>query len=307
MSAGLAAEMGRAAVAARPRAARGAWSVGRALLLLPLLALFVGFFVLPLLVMGAISLLTGNPVNDENVRFTLVNYGKLFSDPFYLEVLGVTLKLGLITTILAILIGYPLAYQLARARSPKLRTLLLVAVLSPMLTGIVVRTYAWMTLLADHGVINSFLGSLGLIEQPLPLMYNQLGVVVALVHIFTPFMVLTLTGVIGKLDPRLEEAARSLGASRPRAFLEVTLPLSMPGILAGSLLVFSLTISSYVTPILMGGFSILTLPILIYQQINGVFNYAFGAALAFLLLAVSLVLVVLYFRIVKRIAAGAFA
>lgn len=286
---------------------RKRFSPAQALLLLPLLALFIGFFIVPLFVMLVISLLSGNPVSDDNVHFTLANYQKLFSDELYIDVLIDTMKIGVVTTAFTVLIGYPLAYQLARARNPKIRTLLLVAILSPMLTGIVVRTYAWMALLSDHGIINSGLQSIGVTESPLPLMYNTFGVVVALVHIFVPFMVLTVTGVVSKIDIRLEEAARSLGASTFKSFMEVTLPLSMPGVLAGSLLVFSLAISSYVTPILMGGFSVLTLPILIYQQLSGVFNFAFAAALSFLLLLVSLIIVIAYFRIVKRFAEGAFS
>ena len=137
--------------------------------------------------------------------------------------------------------------------------LLLMAVIAPLLTGIVVRTFAWMTLLGDRGVINITLQWLGLAEKPLPLMYNEFGVVIGLVHIYVPFMVLTLVGVIGRIDRTLEEAARGLGASRFRTFLEVTLPLSLPGILAGSLLVFALAISAYVTPVLLGGNNVLTL------------------------------------------------
>jgi putative spermidine/putrescine transport system permease protein len=291
----------------RRRGDRPRLSPAQILLILPLLALFVGFFVIPLLVMFVISLLSGNPVSDRSVHFTLANYEKLFSDALYIDVLVDTITLGVLTTVFTVLIGYPLAFQLARTRSPRIRTLLLVAILSPMLTGIVVRTYAWMALLSDNGIINSGLISLGLTDAPAPLMYNTFGVVVALVHIYVPFMVLTVTGVIGKIDISLEEAARSLGATTFRTFVEVTLPLSMPGILAGSLLVFSLAISSYVTPILMGGFSILTLPILIYQQLSGVFNFAFAAALSFLLLLVSLVIVIAYFRIVRRFAEGAFS
>lgn len=281
------------------------FSATQVFLILPLLALFVGFFVIPLIVMAVISLLSGNPMSDSDVHFTLDNYRKIFSDSLYIEVLWDTLWLGVLTTVFTVLIGYPLAIQLARARSPKVRTLLLVAILSPMLTGIVVRTYAWMALLSDNGIINSALVSAGITDETWPLMYNTFGVVVALVHIYVPFMVLTVTGVIGKIDLRLEEAARSLGATKFRSFVEVTLPLSMPGIIAGSLLVFSLAISSYVTPILMGGFSVLTLPILIYQQLSGVFNFAFAAALSFLLLSVSLVIVIAYFRVMKRFAEGA--
>jgi putative spermidine/putrescine transport system permease protein len=153
-----------------------------------------------------------------------------------------------------------------------------------------------MTLLSDKGVVNQTLMSLGVIGQPLKLMYTETGIVVGLVHIYVPFMVLTLTGVIGRIDERLEQAAENLGASPLRAFLEVTLPLSLPGILAGSLLVFALAISAYVTPILLGGFQIMTLPILIYQQISANFNVGFAAALGIVLLMLSLGLVVAYNR-----------
>jgi putative spermidine/putrescine transport system permease protein len=273
-------------------------------LLTPGLLLFFFFFVIPLAVVALVSLLTGNPVNDPNVTFTSKNYVKLFSDIYYFDVLTITLRIGLYTTLVCLIIGYPLAYQLARMRSKNLRTLMLMAVLSPMLIGIVIRTYAWMTLLSDQGVINSTLKNLGLITEPLKLMYNEFGICLALVHIFTPFMVLTLTGVIGKIDLRLEEAARNLGASKLRTFFEVTLPLSAPGILGGSLLVFALAISSYVTPILMGGFSIITLPILIYQQISGVFNFGFAGTLGLILMLVSLVIVFFYHRIMSRVAGG---
>lgn len=289
--------------ASRPTAARR-WRVGGWLLLAPALLLFLGFFVVPIGVVALISVLTGNPVNDPDARLTAQHYAKLLSDRFYLDVLLVTLRLGLWTTLAALLVGYPLAWQLARMRSQTGRTLLLMAVLSPLLVGVVVRTYAWMTLLSDQGIVNTLLRILGLTRAPVPLMYNEFGIVVALVHIYTPFMVLTLTGVIGKIDPRWEEAARNLGASRLRAFAEVTLPLSLPGIVAGSLLVFALSISAYVTPILMGGFSIITLPILIYQQISGVFNFGFAAALGLILLAVSLAIVLAYHRAMARVARG---
>ena len=275
------------------------------LLIAPALLLFGGFFVLPLAVVLLTSLLTGNPVANPSVGFTLRHYQRLVGDDYYLEVLWTTLRLGLLTTIAALLIGYPLAHQLARLRTKLWRTLLLMAVLSPMLTGIVVRTYAWMTLLSNQGIINTALQGLGFTEKPVGLMYNELGIVIALVHIYVPFMVLTLTGVIGRIDPRLEEAARSLGAGKLRGFLEVTLPLSLPGIVAGCLLVFALSISAYVTPILMGGFEIITLPILIYQQISGSsFNLGFAGALAMVLLAVSLLLVALYSRVMARTAGG---
>src|SRR5262249_6135064 len=271
-------------------------------LVAPSLLLFGLFFVLPFAVMALTSVLTGNPVSGRHVRLTLLHYGRFLGDPLYLDALWATLRIGLTTTVLTLLIGYPLAHLMARMHSRAGHALLLMAVLAPMLTGIVVRTFAWMTLLQDNGVINTSLLYLGLIAKPLPLMYNELGTVIALVHIYVPFMVLTLAGVIGRIDERLEEAARGLAATRSRAFLEVTLPLSLPGILAGSLLIFALAISAYVTPTLMGGTDVLTLPMLIYQQVSASYNPNFAAALGVILLGLALLAVIAYNRALARLA-----
>jgi len=273
-------------------------------LIWPALLLFALFFVLPFAVLGVMSLLSGNPVNAPAVNLTLRHFQRFFSDDLYLEALWATLRIGLLTTLSALLLGYPLAHLLARARSRVGHALLLMAVIAPMLTGIVVRTFAWMTLLQDRGVINTTLIALGVTREPLKLMYNEFGTIVALTHIYVPFMVLTLAGVIGRVDERLEEAARSLGATRWQAFREVTLPLSLPGILAGSLLVFALSISAYVTPFLMGGTDVLTLPMLIYQQVSSSFNPNFAGALGVILLAVSLVLVIAYNKVLAGLSGG---
>jgi putative spermidine/putrescine transport system permease protein len=267
----------------------------------PAAALFALFFVLPFAVMAGLSLLSGNPVSNPDVAFTLRHYQRLFESDLYFDALVATLRIGAITTLIALAIGYPLAHWMARMRSRLGHALLLMAVIAPLLTGIVVRTFAWMTLLGDRGVINTTLQWLGAIERPLPLMYNELGVIVGLVHIYVPFMVLTLVGVIGRIDRSLEEAARGLGASRARTFLEVTLPLSLPGIVAGSLLVFALAISAYVTPVLLGGNSVLTVPMLIYQQVSASFNLGFAGALGAVLLAVALLLVSGYNAILGRL------
>jgi putative spermidine/putrescine transport system permease protein len=280
----------------RARISPVAWLVAPALLL------FIVFFVLPFAVMAVLSFLTGNPASARSVSFTLRQYERMIDDDLYPEALWATLRLGILSTIAALLLGYPLAHWMARIRSRLGHALLLMAVIAPMLTGIVVRTFAWMTILQDRGVINQTLMAWGITSKPLPLMYNEFGTVVALVHIYVPFMVLTLTGVIGRIDIRLEEAARGLGAGRFRAFLEVTLPLSVPGILAGSLLVFALTISAYVTPSAMGGTEVLTIPMLIYQQVGASFNLNFAGALGVILLVVSLVVVVAYNHVIGRLA-----
>ena len=270
-----------------------AWAIAPAALL------FVLFFILPFAVMAMLSVLSGNPVSNPNVTFTWRHYNRLFDSDLYFDALVATMRIGAITTIISLLIGYPLAHWMARMRSRIGHALLLMAVIAPLLTGIVVRTFAWMTLLSDRGVINTTLQWLGL--SPLPLMYNEFGVIVGLVHIYVPFMVLTLVGVIGRIDRTLEEAARGLGAGRLRTLVEVTLPLSMPGILAGSLLVFALAISAYVTPVVLGGNNVLTLPMLIYQQVSASFNLGFAGALGVVLLAVSLALVFAYNSILGRL------
>jgi putative spermidine/putrescine transport system permease protein len=270
-------------------------------LIAPSALLFALFFFLPMGLMAMISLLTGNPVVQPHVAFTGKYYQRLVSDPYYFEVIWTTLRIGLLTTLASLLIGYPLAHWMARIRGRTSYAVLMMAVLTPMLTDVVVRTFAWMALLSDKGVINQTLAGFGLISKPLPLMYNEFSIVVGLTHIYVPYMVLTLVGVIGRIDERLEQAAQNLGASPLRAFLEVTLPLSLPGILAGSLLVFALAISAYVTPILMGGFQIMTLPMLIYQQIAASFNVGFAAALGMVLLVISLVLVIAYNRMLGLI------
>src|SRR3954469_23353304 len=285
-----------AAVAHRPSPI--AW------LIAPAVLLFVLFFVLPFGVMVVMSIFSGNPVTNPNAFLTTRHYERFVFDTagIFHDSLWATLRIGFITTVVSLLIGYPLAHWMARMHSRPGHALALMAVIAPLLTGIVVRTFAWMTILQDKGVINTTLIQWGLIEKPLPLMYNELGTVVALVHIYVPFMVLTLIGVIGRIDERLEEAAMSLGASPLRAFLEVTLPLSLPGILAGSLLVFALSISAYVTPSLMGGTDVLTLPMLVYQQVAASFNLPFAGALGVILLAVSLALVVAYNNVLGRMA-----
>lgn len=276
-----------------------------ALMLAPAGLVFLIFFAVPFVVMATMSVLTANPLVQPNASFTLRHYDRMVDDIYYYEVLWQTLRLGLLTTALSLVMGYPLAFLLARIRSATGRTLLLMAVIAPMVMGLVVRTYAWLGVFSNRGVINGTLTSLGLISEPIPFLGSEGAVVVALCHIYVPFMILTLTGVIARIDPRLEEAARGLGATRVGAFLQVTLPLSAPGILAGSLLVFALAISAYVTPIVIGGYEIQTLPMLIFQQVSSSFNLGFAAALGVVLLVVALVLVFAYGRAMQRAARGA--
>ncbi len=285
-------------MAAPGQTRQGAW-----LLLAPALLMFTVFFLLPFLTMAAMSVLTGNPLTAPHVALTTRQFMRMAGDGYYASVLWTTIRLGLLTTVLSLLLGYPLAYWLARTPSAGTRRLLMMAVLAPMMMGLVVRTYAWLAMFSNRGVLNGTLLWLGAITAPIPFLGSEAAVVVALAHIYVPFMILTLSGVLGRLDTRLEEASRGLGAGRTRTFLEVTLPLSAPGILAGCLLVFALSISAYVTPIIIGNYAVQTLPILVYQQISASFNLPFAAALGIVLLAVALVIVAAYNRAMARVAA----
>jgi putative spermidine/putrescine transport system permease protein len=276
--------------------------VARVLLLSPYVLLLVAFFVAPLALMLMISV-SRQSFGEMEWTVTFHHYARFFSDGFYLGVLADTLLLGVIVTAVCLLLGYPLAYHLALTRS-RWKPLLIVFILSPLLVGIVIRCYGWMILLADRGLINATLMERGWLAKPLPLMYNRFGIAVGLVHVFLPFMVLSLTGVLKRIDPALIEASKTLGASPRRAFLEVTLPLSLPGILAGSLLVFSLAISSFVVPILLGGFKVQVLPMIVYEQILSVFDWPFGAANAFVLLVISVALIGLYIKVTERALRG---
>ena len=296
----------------------------RALLLGPYVLLLGVFFLAPLALMLAISF-SRQSYGQLEWSFTPQHYVHFFTDAYYLGVLGDTLWLGLLTTVASLLLGYPLAYHLALGGAQRLgmgaavsliffpilvifivflKPLLIVFILSPLLVGIVIRCYGWMILLADRGLINESLVRAGWLAKPLPLMYNKFGVTLALVHVFLPFMVLSLTGVLKRIEPQLLEASQTLGASPRRAFFEVTLPLSLPGILAGSLLVFSLAISSFVVPILVGGFKVHVLPMVVYDQVLSVFDWPFGAANAFVLLVISVALIGVYIKVTERALRG---
>lgn len=280
-----------------PLARRAFWLIAPALLLIGV------FLVLPYLNIVLMSLRPPAVGAPYGAGFTLGNYGRALGDPYLLSVLGDTLLLGLTVTPICLLLGYPVAYHLARTRS-RWSSVLYVLVLSPLLVGVVVRSFGWLILLSGNGVINRLLIDLGLVESGLQLMNNRLGVTIALVHVFLPFMVLPLVGVIQSIDPSLESAARSLGASRLKAFWRLVLPLSWPGIQAGTILVFVLTLSAYVTPVMLGGAQVKTMSVLVVQNLIDNFQWPAGAAQALVLTACGMAAVALYVRLTSRFTKG---
>ena len=277
------------------------------LLVVPLLAFFVIFFVIPV---GLIFATSFNPQTVGQIAFTsdltLDNYIRFFSRSNYLQAAGRSMLLGVIVAAVTLVVAYPMAFVIAKTVNPARNTFLLILVLAAMQLDMVIRLYGMMVILGDNGLINQMLLSLGLTaeDRPVQLMYNFLGVVLGLVQFALPFMILTLIGVIRGINPSLEEAARSLGASRRRAFFRVTLPMSMPGVLSGSLLVFALSISSYIVPALMGGFRVGVLPIHIFQQVAEGARFQFGATIAVILFLLSAGAVAIYLRLGNRSSGG---
>jgi putative spermidine/putrescine transport system permease protein len=223
--------------------------------------------------------------------WTLETYADFFSDSFTYRVIGASIRLALIVTALAVVIGYPLAYALqTRVRRPSSRALLALLLFSPLMVSVVVRTYGWLILLAKQGLINTLLLRFGLVAEPVSLLFNMTGVVIALTHILLPFAVFPIYSVMGRLDQALKEAARDLGAGWRQAFLHVTLPLTMPGVVAGALICFTLALSAFVTPQLLGGGRVQVLPLMVYNSTVEI-NWPAGAVAGLSLLLLSVLAV----------------
>ncbi len=248
----------------------------------------VAFFLVPLVRMGIRS------VNDPSPA----NYRIFLESPVYVRVLWTTLRTSLLVTVVCLLIGYPYAYVLHHA-GPRTRAVLTALVLVPFWSSLLVRTYAWTVLLQDSGVINSALRDLGLIEAPLKLMRNTLGVTIGMSHILLPFMVLPIWATMRRIDPDLVPAAEGLGAPPRAAFRKVFLPLSLPGVFAGCLLVFVLALGFYITPALLGSPQNAMFSELIVNMVSERLRFGVGSALAMTLLAVTLLLLGIGSRFVR--------
>lgn len=270
--------------------------LGPLLLIAPAAILLTVFLVLPYLNIVLMSFRMPGQGTPYGPGLTLANYGKFFSDIFYIQQVVNTLWIGFVTTFSCLVLGYPVAWQLARGTS-SFRALGYGLVLSPLLVGIVIRSYGWTILLGNNGLINRTLMGWGLIDGPLPLMYNALGIIIALVHVFLPFMILPIMSAIQGIDPSLEAAARSLGASKLTAFRRITLPLSLPGIQAGCILVFVLSLSAYVTPSLIGGLRVKTMAVTVVDALIDTFQWPFGSAMALVLSVTGAIFVVLFGRL----------
>lgn len=270
------------------------------LLIAPLALLLAGFFLTPVAMLLPMSF--GEQLPGAGISksvWTVDNYVRIVTDDFYREVIARTLGLGLGVTAACLLLGYPLAYMIARG-PVRWRLPLIMLVVFPMMLNLVVRSFGWIALLANRGLVNNLLMQAGLITAPLKLMFNLTGVMIGLTHIYLPFMVLMLVAAIRNVPRDVEAAASTLGSSRLHVFASVTLPLSAPGILAGSILVFVLTISALVTPRMLGGPTYRVMATVIYDEYMQLLDWPSGSALSFALTAMAVGVIWMSSRLTKR-------
>jgi putative spermidine/putrescine transport system permease protein len=258
---------------------------------LPLMIFLGALFVLPVLQLLLLS------VRPEHTGFTLSLFARTLTDPFYQRIAIRTLRVSILTTIASLILAYPVALHLRNLRS-RWQSVVILIMVSPLLTSVVVRTLAWVILLARRGIVNQALGAVGL--GPLHIIYNEGAMVIGLTHVFFGYMVVSLMTSMRRIDDSLYSAAANLGASRLRQHLEITLPLSMPGVLVGSLLVFVLSASAYATPSMLGGLRISMLSVEVFNQAITAFNWPEAAVISIVLF----VMITLVVWIVTRAAEG---
>jgi putative spermidine/putrescine transport system permease protein len=266
-------------------------------LLVPPLAAALLLFVGPLLYLFWVSLHTPSQSELYGDALTLSNYAGVLTDPFHLSIIRRTLGVAAAVLAFALVIGYPVAYFVA-LQPARRRMRILLVLLFPLMVSNVVRAYGWVAILGRRGVLNTTLRDLGLTDAPLDLLYTTEAVVVALMTILLPYMVVSIANTLSALDRRYEEAAQALGAGPVRTFVHVTLPLSTPGVASGTLLVFLLTLSAYVTITLLGGPRSKLLVSLVYDNVTA-FEWPRAAALAFVLLALALVVTALILAVLR--------
>ena len=247
--------------------------------------------VIPIVILFRYSLNQFTPAKVMVDAFTVENYVKFLTDPYYVAVLLRTIRVAAVCTAICVVLGFPMAYVLARTRS-RFKNLLLLIVILPLFVGNAVRAAGWMVLFGNRGFVNAVAIGLGLVREPLQIMYTEFAVVVGIVAVNLPFVVLTLQAVLESVERPLEEAALGLGAGPLRMFGHVLLPLAMPGVIAATILSFILAMNAYATPVLLGGPTFHMMGPTVYNQFAGLTNWPFGAALAFVLMTATLLLTV---------------
>lgn len=252
------------------------------LLALPASLLLLICFISPLVYVFVKNLL------EDGLQY----YIKFFSDEFYRGILLNTMSTAFKVTLFTLILGYPTAYYIARTKS-KIKNALLIATVFPFLVSALVRAYGWMVILGENGLLNQLLIGIGLIDKPLKLLYTMKGVTIGLVHLLIPYMILSIASVVQNIDPNLEAAAESLGANRWQTFKKVIFPLSLPGVITGSILVFTVSMTSFVTPKLLGGPRVKLMSTMVHQEVQVTFNWSMASAISFVLLGTILLVLLL--------------
>lgn len=270
------------------------------LLLVPSLLFLTAFFLVPAAAMFSSSILTQAPDGSIGGPVTLKHYVRLFTTPLYGEVLISTIRIALVTSVLAVILGYPVALMITRG-SRIVSSLTTVIVVAPLVVSVIVRTYGLMLLFANNnsGVVNWILFQLGFGNGAVRILYTEAAVVIGSLHVYLPMMVLPLASSLARVNPSVEEAARTLGANSFKAFFLVTAPLTAPGLMAGLTIVFSLTAASFVTPAILGGNSGLMLGNLLEQQVMVVYDWTFGAAIAVVMVVLTFAINALSVRLIE--------
>jgi putative spermidine/putrescine transport system permease protein len=290
-----------AAIAPRPGLRMRGPSATPWLLVAPAVVLYLLLFVVPFGNLILSSFYDYSRLTGIVKVLTLKNYIRFWSDPFYLDILVRTFRVSLIATAVTLLAGFPVALYMTRA-SARVRGIVTLFILSPLLISVVVRSFGWLIILGPEGLLQSVLKPFGI--EGATLMFTETAVIIGLVNVFLPYMVLSIVASLQSIDPAVPRAAQSLGATRSQVFRRITFPLSLPGVVAGSLIVFCLGSSAFVTPALLGGAEIKVLATLIYQQMMVLQNWPFAAAISLALLAIVLAIVALQMRFLERGRAG---
>jgi putative spermidine/putrescine transport system permease protein len=249
----------------------------------PALLLFIGIVLVPIVMTVLLSFHDWGPYKGIETIITLKNWREILTDSYYLEIFLRTFRIALWVTVIAVLIGTPEAYILSRMAKPW-QSVFLVIVLGPLLISVVARTLGWALLFGSTGLINVALVRLGIVTSPLPFMFTETGVVIALVHVLVPLVVISVWASLGRIDPQIENAAVSLGGSAFTVFRRIVLPQVMPGMLSGTIVVFALAASAFATPAIIGGRRLKVASTLAYDEFLNTLNWPLGAAVAVLLL-----------------------
>lgn len=264
---------------------------------IPYILLVPGFVLLLFFLMVPIFSILWPTVFPDG--FSLSAYMSFFQDEYYMEILVRTIRIALVATFFCVLMGVPTAYFISRC-SAKWKGILIGVSIFPMLTNSVVRSFAWINILGKNGVVNNFLMSIGVISEPIGMLYTEFSVLIGTIYLFLPIMIMTLVGVMDNIDDDMMEAAESLGASKLKSFMKVVLPLSIPGIITGAILVFTGSLTAYTTPQLLGGNKSLVLATLIYQKAMTLNDWSSAGVIAAVMIVTTLIVMKVFNTIASR-------